>query len=94
MTPGMMSSANVRVGGSEASSEAKAAIDAEQRARELRDGGAQARGLGGEGAEERVEVDDQFAQLLLVDVQRRGHFADARDQLGEVVGFGSGHRLA
>ena len=36
---------------------------------------------------------DQFAQLLLVDVERRRHFADALHQFREVVGLGSGGRL-
>jgi len=36
---------------------------------------------------ERVEVADEFAELLLVHVQRRRHFADAHDQFGEVVNF-------
>ncbi len=93
LTPGMMACAKVRVGGNEASSAARPRSIAVQRAGQLGDGGAQARRLGGEGAEERVEVADQFAELLLVDVQRGGDLADARHQLGEVVRFGAAERL-
>ena len=88
-----MSSAKVRVGGNAASSEARPRSMLSSELGSSATVVAQARGLRGERAEEGVEVDDQFAQLLLVHVQRRGHFADARDQLGEVVRFGAAERL-
>ena len=69
------------------------ALHAEQRARQLGDERFEARGLHRERGEERVEVGDQFAQVLLVDVQRRGDLADGGDQLGEVVRFGARDRL-
>ena len=72
---------------------AEAAVDAAQRARQLGDGRFQARSLQRERAEEGVEVFDQFAQLLLVDVERGRHFADALHQFGEVVGLGAVDRL-
>ena len=43
-------------------------------------------GFGGEGGEEGVEVADQFAERLFVDVQGGGDLADRVDQLREVVG--------
>ena len=44
----------------------------------------EARGLVREVAEEDVEVGDQFAERLRVDVERGRDFADRLDQLGQV----------
>jgi hypothetical protein len=51
------------------------------------------RRLGGECGEERVEVADQFAELLLVHVERGRDLADAGDQPGEILFLGPGEGL-
>ena len=89
-----MSCANARVGGNAASSAAKpdrcCAASSAARATV----GVQARGFGRRTSAKKVlKLTISSLELLLVDVQRRGHLADARDQFREVVRFGAGDRL-